>query len=375
MRVLVLTTDDDWSMGTRYLLTIANALAQRGETVTACYPRPSATAVGVEAGFPDVALRSFAHSGRFARWRAVRRVVAAARASAILVHGERDALLAALAIGRRGGVVRRVRFDEPMHESVRTRLASSRTRVELFGAPLAHQARAALDRGDPTTTRAQLTVAESPNTLALVSWPSPPGALPDEPAIAPLRLLIVPGRELRTGTTIALRAAAHLMTRHDTLRVVLVGDEESLQAARIHAASLGLADALDLLSIDAFLTGDALETATVWVTADGDAGALATIAAMTRGVPVIVPSDSALRALVAPRITGFIADAADPSVTVAELARLLADPQERRAMGGAAAARASRLHSWNAYLDRITDALARAAGERVAPRAVRAVPA
>ncbi len=370
MRVLVLTTDDDWSMGTRYLLTIANALAQRGETVTACYPRPSATAGGVEAGFPDVALRGFAAGGRFARWRAIRRVVVATRASAVLVHGERDAMLAALAIGRRGGVVRRVRFDEPMGTGWRSRVATARSRVEMFGRSIAHDqltGPAGDERGP-----------ESPSTLALLSWPAltdPDDTIHADLAAAPLRLLIVPGRQASAGTVIALRAAAHLITRHAALRVVLVGDEASLQSARIHAASLGLADALDLLSLDEYLRRDRRAAAAVWVTTGGDAGALAIISAMTRRLPVIVPVESPLRLLVAPRITGFLADAADPSATVAELARLLADASEQRAMGVAAAARASRVHGWHAYMDRLTESLSRASGERVAQHAIRAVPA
>ena len=356
MRVLVMTTERHWSMSTRLLLTAAEGLALRGETVAACYPRSSATATGAESGFPNVALHTINDGSIFAQWRAVRRVVAATRSSAVLVHGERDTLIAALAIGRRGGVVRRGRVAENVRSSWRTRLASARTKVMILRSD---QRPPRQRRDEPTSVPAWPTPAEhSPRVKHVVGTV---GSFPESHE----RLVLFPSRESNATTPVALRTAAHLLSRNESLRVTLVGDETVLQGTRIHAASLGLSDRLDLISVDDFLYGESLDATVVWVTAQGDVGAIAVISAMTRKLPVVVPSGSNIESMVAPRITGFIADARDPSAIVAALARLISDPREQRAIGDAAAARASRVHGWSSWLDRVTELLQRASGMRV----------
>ncbi len=357
MRVLVLTTEPHWSMSTRLLLTAAEGLALRGDAVTACYPQASATATGAESHFPNVALHTINNGSFFAQWRAVRRVVVATRPSAVLVHGERDTLIAAFAIGRRGGVVRRERLGETVRPSWRTRLAAARTKVMIL---FSEQRDAGLPGDVP---------------LSMHAWPTPAEHAPRGKHVVGTvrsltesheRLVLFPSRASKVTTAVALRTAAHLLTRYTSLRVTLVGDETVLQGTRIHAASLGLADRLDLLSVDEFLYGETLDATAVWITTDGDEGAIAAIFAMTRAVPVVVPSGSNIEPLIAPRITGFVADARDPSAIVAALARLFSDPDEQRAMRDAAAARASRVHGWSAWLDRVAELLQRASGQRTA---------
>jgi glycosyltransferase involved in cell wall biosynthesis len=162
-----------------------------------------------------------------------------------------------------------------------------------------------------------------------------------------------------TDSVVALRAASRLRTRHDHLRVTLVGEITELQALRLHAGSLGLAEHLSIVPMDALLMPGALDAAAVWVTAQGDDGGAALVAAMMRRIPTIVPRGADTEALVAPRITGFIADDADLAGTVAAIAHLLADADDYQSMGTAAAARAERLHGWDAYVDRVLDALGR----------------
>ena len=365
MRVLVMTTERDWSMSTRLLLTIAEGLARRGETVTACYPRASATATGAESGFPKVALRSMDDGGFFSQWRALRRVVLATRPSALLVHGDRDILIAAFAIGRKGGVVRRAQLGEQVPRTWRTRAAAARTKVVLLDgherAPRKHTDTSPALLSWPAPAERSVRASHVVGTVGAVAKPHPP-------------LVIFPSRDANANTPVALRTAAHLLTRNESLRVTLVGDETTLQATRIHAASLGLAERLDLISVDDFLYSETLDATAVWVTAEGDDGAIALLSAMTRSLPVVVPSGSNIESMVVPRVTGFVADGEDPTAIVAALARLVSDVAEQRAMGDAAAARASRVHGWSTWLDRVTESLHCASGLRVASRAAPATP-
>ncbi len=159
----------------------------------------------------------------------------------------------------------------------------------------------------------------------------------------------------------ALRASARILSRHPGLQVVLLGRQSSLQAMRVHAGAVGLAERLVLLPLDALLLPGAFAAAAVWVTTSGDEGAVSVAAAMLRRIPVIVPRGFDIEGLVAPRITGFVADDTDLTGSVAALAHLMADAEDQVAMGAAAATRAARLHNWDAMLSRTLDALARVA--------------
>lgn len=373
MRVLVMTTERDWSMSTRLLLTAAEGLARRGDTVTACYPRATATAAGAESGFPNVALRSMSDGGFLAQWRAVRRAVSAARPMAMLVQGERDTLIAAYAIGRKGGVVRRRQFAEQLRASWRSKAAASRTKVVVFDSD---------QRATRLPSDAVSIAASSARSTAL-SWPTLAEQSPRTNhvvgtvgTVAELKptLVVFPSHDAGATTPVALRSAAHLLTRNEALRVTLVGDETTLQGTRIHAASLGLADRLDVISVDEYLYAPTLAATAVWVTAQGDEGAVALLSAMTRSLPVVVPVGSNIESLVVPRITGFVADDEDPTSIVASLARLFADVDDHRTMGDAASARASRVHNWSMWLDSVTNSLNRAAGVRVSSRAADVMP-
>ena len=160
----------------------------------------------------------------------------------------------------------------------------------------------------------------------------------------------------------ALRAAARLLTRHPGLRVLLLGDIPTLQALRLHAASVGLADRISVMPLDALIEPGPFAAAAVWVTATGDTGAVSIVSSMMRRIPVIVPRGFDTEALVAPRITGFLAEEGDPTGSIAALAHLFADADAHFAMGGVAASRAERLHGWDAMLGRTLDTLVRAAG-------------
>ncbi|WP_411278457.1 glycosyltransferase [Gemmatimonas sp.] len=352
MRVLVLTTAASWTPSVRLAITLGAELAARGDIVTVACLSQGVLERATEATFPRLAVRGITGQGGLARIRSARGIVAALRPDAVLVQSENDALLAAMATGRRGGVVRRWCVGEdaldarPAARTWRTRLAGSCAHLTSWGR-------------DPIA----------------VSWPGPPpraartGTRSSESV--PTALWIVPPVEHDERTAVALRAAARLVGRHPSLRIVLLGDLATLQSTRVHAASLGLSAFVQVASIDTLLMADEVEAAAVWVTADGDEGAIATIAAMQRGIPVVVPAALACSSLVASRITGFVTSDADLSAVVAELARLISDRHEFEVMGDAASARALRLHDWQRFVDDAADVLSRASGTRIPSAAIR----
>ena len=352
MRVLVLSTAASWTPSVRLAITLGAELAARGDIVSVACLSHGVLERATEDTFPRLSVRGITGQGVLARINSARGIVAALRPDAVLVQSETDALLAAMAMGRRGGVVRRwcVGEDAPDHRPAartwRSRLAGSRARLTSWGR-------------DPIA----------------VSWPDPeprsPRAVTPSGDIVPPALWIVPPVGHDERTAVALRAAARLVGRHPSLRIVLLGDRDALQSTRVHAASLGLTAFVQVESIDALLMADEVQAAAVWVTASGDAGAIATIAAMQRGIPVVVPDALSFSSLVASRITGFVTSDADVSAIVAELARLISDRHEFETMGDAARARVTRLHDWRQFVDDAAEVLSRASGTRVPSAAIR----
>lgn len=350
MRVLVLTTADRWDPGVRLLASVAGGLSARGEIVTIAARHGGRVEREVVAMMPRLSHRGVMGSGFVRQLASVRGMVTALRPDAVLVQGEGDALLAALAMGKRGGVVRRIPVGDTAEPSWRTSLARSRTHLVRWGderMAMSWPPRPAPDAPHATDSAADENVRRLPVTPAA-------------------HLLLVPAAVHNERTAMALRAAAHLLSRQHALRVTLVGEVAELQSTRLHAASVGLTARVSMLPLDALLHADTLDAAVVWVAADGDLGALCTLAAMQRQLPVVVPHDAAFASMVTPRATGFLAADGELPSLVAELARLLADPVEYHAMAQASAARAARLYAWDALVDDVAELLARASGARVA---------
>ncbi|MES2523718.1 MAG: hypothetical protein V4617_13515 [Gemmatimonadota bacterium] len=364
MRILVLSTANSLTPSARLLVSVGAGLAERGhQTVVACC-RNSASEREIARRFPSMTRRAVSGGNSIARGASTRGIVRSLQSDVVLVATERDQLAGALGIGRTGGVVRRLAIGERYAPSWRARLANARSRCLLFGdeiGPVVHT---------------ELHVRNA------VSWPPLRVAIPGEsplrlaPVVPPSVLAIVAGTA--TGATgamehaagaAALRAAARLLSRHPGLRVILLGDVSSLQALRLHAASVGLVDCVSIQPLDALIDPGPFEAAGVWVTASGDTGAVSVLSAMMRRIPVIVPRGFDTEALVAPRITGVVSDDTDLSGSVAALAQLLADTEEHHAVGAAAAARAERLHGWDAMLRRMEDTLSRVAGRGQSRRA------
>lgn len=357
MRVLVVATDPSWTPGTRLMAALAAGLASRGDVVAIACASRSAAEAAIERTWPRLTVRSVSGEGWWAQGRSLRGIVTAVRPDAVLAGTEHDTALAAYAFTPRGAT------GSTRYGIVRRFAAHERDAVNADDRPsLPWRARFALSRAKSRID------AWGARSLVLgwpVSEPAPAYAHDADvqrlPVSAP-HLLIVPGATHDERTATALRAAAHLRTRHESLRVTLVGELAHLQATRLHAASLGLTPCLQVSDPDALLHHEWRGASAAWVTAPGDAGAIAVLAAMQQHIPVVVPADVPYTELVAPQITGFISPPEGGAQVVADLARLLSDPAMQRAMGEAAAARASREHDWDAFVDDAADRLARAAG-------------
>lgn len=350
MRVVVLTTSDRYTPGARLLAAVAAGLGRRGDiAAVACLSRGDVERA-IEREWPRLSHRAIVGSGFVRRTASLRGIITALRPDALLVGSDRDASMAAMALGARGGVVRRLSVGESATmereasaDGWRDRLARSRTRYEAWGT----------------------------QTLA-VSWPEPMDLADGDPAvqalpIAPPHLIIVPPARHDEGTAMALRAAAMLRSRNPALQITLLGDVAELQATRLHAASLDLTGVLRINPLEVLLHHQPLDAFAVWVCAHDDAGAVATLAAMQQRLPVVVPVDAAFRQIVDAGVTGLTATNDTLPVVVSELARLLADHYSSRAMGDAARARALEHYGWDAFVDAAAERLARVSGT-IAPR-------
>lgn len=350
MRVVVLTTSERYTPSVRLLAAVAAGLGRRGDiAAVACLSRGDVERA-IEVEWPRLSHRAVVGAGFVRRTASVRGIVTALRPDAILVGNDADASMAAVALGPRGGVVRRlsvresaaVVHDDAMEVGWRQRLARSRTRYEAWGT----------------------------DGLA-VSWPEPADAAPLDPAIHPLpiappHLVIVPPRVHDEETALALRAAAQIRARHPALRVTLLGNVAELQATRVHAAALDLTRAVQVQPLEVVLQHQPLDAFAAWVCARDDAGAVATLAAMQQRIPVVVPASAAFASLVEHGVSGFTATAHTLPVTVSELVRVLSDHDAARQLGIAAQARARGAFGWDAFVDEAAERLARVSGTTAA---------
>lgn len=332
MRVLVLATGTEWTAGVRLLATLSAALSERGEVVAVACARQSAVATAIGNAWPRLSVRAVVGRRRVGQFTQLRTLVSAMRPDAILVGSVADAKLAALAVGRGGGVVRRVAIGEQAQPVRATQLFAG-ARIDQWGT----------------------------GALA-IGWPAPVEAdealhTPPRTTIAPPELVILMGARHDEAVAVALRAAAQLRSRHPTLRVTLAGDRDVPQDTRVHAAALRLTPALEIINREAVLTYARPAASAMWCVAPGDAGACGVLAAMQQHVPVVVAHDAPYASLVAPAITGFLWQAESTSTTIAELARLFGDVGVRRMIGEAAANRALRDFSWNAFVNEATERL------------------
>jgi len=350
MRVLVVATTPQFTLGTRLMASVAAGLASRGEVVAIATAIRSETEAAVERTWPRLSVRSVSGGGWMRQALSLRGIVTALRPDALLVGSEHDAVLAAFAVGKTGAIVRRLAANErpgfTNHDGApddtlpwRARFALSRARITPWGEQTLAIGWPMSARDDESVQRLPLETRGNAPYLALL-----PAATHDEQ------------------TATALRAISHLRARHPDLQLLLIGDAHTLQGTRLHAAALGLSECVHLTPLDALLHHELAHVCVAWMAAGGDGGAIATVAAMQQAIPVVVPSDAPYASLVTPFVSGFLAPRDASGTVIADLARVIGDPDVRRNMGDAAAAKAAREYDWDAFVDEAAALLARAAG-------------
>lgn len=362
MRILVVVANPDWTPGTRLMATLAAGLAARGDVVAIATALHSHTERAVERTWPRLSLRSVSGSGWFRQALSLRGIVTALRPDALLVGSEVEAVMAAFATGQKSGIVRRLAAEERRAGDDMSAAGLRAGVTAEANDVLPWRARFALSRAQITLWGARRLALGWPMAMAGVESSDAPVATVHRLPVTSTRVVLVPGATHDDDTANALRVLAHVRTRQPELRILLVGEAASLQATRLHAAALDMSSCVEVVPMDALLHHELRQASLAWVAAQGDTGAVATLAAMQQGLPVVLPGAAAFSELVTPGVTGFLA-AADGAVSVvSELARLLSDADAQRTMSDAAAGKAAREFDWETFVDEAADMLARAGG-------------
>jgi glycosyltransferase involved in cell wall biosynthesis len=168
----------------------------------------------------------------------------------------------------------------------------------------------------------------------------------------------------RLRAAVALRVMALLATRHPELRMALLGPGSDTEELRMHAAALGttklvsfLGERDDYLSV---FSGADLG----WVVARGDDAAFALLELQALRVPVLAERSVVTQQYVADGITGLLLPSDDVPAAAAAVARMLAQDDQRAAMGQAARARVLRDFTETVMIDGFEQAALAAAGGR-----------
>lgn len=349
MRLLFLHLDPEVSGRTRAFATAARALVSREHTVTVAVPEDAPAEAGFDASaYELVPIR--ADGPWLATVLRLREILADRFIEVVIVHSEREQFLAAAAarLAGRAAVVRRVPSGE-VPESGREGWAAAQLAATGWVFASDEDRRAGNGRMD-----APFPPAVAPVGVAMEEY----GRLESvaRAAIGPAAherlILCVHDRSGRVRAALALRVVALLAPLHPGLGIVFVGPGTYDEELRMHAAALGINRHVAFLGPRAERRGLLRAADLGWVTAEGDDAAYAFLDFAALGIPVIASPTSIARRYLSDGITGMLVGD-DAHATAARVARLLAHPDDREAMGRAAQIHVAR--EWTAQ--RMVDAL------------------
>jgi len=362
---LFLHAGREWSGTARVFAVAAHGLARRGHAVVFATERDSTVerVVSETATSPERALLEVEPMDFGGMWiGAARRLVRLARrhrSDVVLVDGDREHLIAAIAyrLGSRARVIRRIRAGaRPLEIRFAGRIAA-RIAPTCYLFATEQDARAVVvPRRAAGTVIAPMGVAEAPpqNATDLVG---------DE-----VNVVCVHDASSRSRAAAAIRTVAMLAPRHTGLHLTIVGDgggggtyDDDL---KMQAAALGT------LGLVTFL-GDRADHLEVmrrarlgWVVADSDAAVFGILDFMSLGIPVLAPERSVAEQYVLNDITGVLVPSDDAFMTAAAAAELLISDSRRETMGAAARGRVVREGSEAAMIDGFEHAAAAAMTDR-----------
>ena len=362
MRILFLHCAREWSGTARAFAVAARGLAARGHNVTLLAEPHSnveqsasrMAAVASKIG-GDPSSRSevapfeitpFSCDGFWfvCAWR-LRHLFRRWDAEVVFVHTEREHLIAAMAcwLGRSGRVIRRTPSGCELIPRTSGKVAgwladttylfSSDGDIRLSRQP----------KGNRTTlARLGVDLTRYPDRTVAAQEPKPED----------IRYIICvydPTSRGRAAT--AIRTVSMLAPRHPYLRLIIFGAGSDSEDLRMQAA------ALDVMHLVSFL-GERDDHLTLmrdaelgWVVAEADTAAYGILDLMALGVPVVAPEGGVAETYVANLITGSLVPADDAATTAATVVTLLANEDQRKAMGAAARGRVAREFPEQAMID------------------------
>lgn len=346
MRVLLYSSSAHWSGGARVFATAASGLVDRGYQVTfACR---AGGAVEERLPFDRYTVLPLPMIGTpVARSARLRRELADHFVEVVLVHTEREALVASMAarLAGRAAVVRRVPAGGTPEQGLESRIAE---RLAATGYLYTSED----DGGDHRPHGALETVAgELGVSIEELDAIEPVTVARDEPS-ADARVLacVVDGTAPRRAALV-LRTVALLAPRHPELEVLLVGSGADDPELRMHAAALGLSGVVHSLGERDDQRAILKAADLVWVVAGGDEAALGFLDAMGMRVPVLAERGPLAQRYVVDGSTGTLLSPGEHELAAARVATLLRDPERRVAMGSAARARVARDFTERAMVD------------------------
>lgn len=344
MRVLLYCSSDHWSGGARAFATAASGLVTRGYQVTfACR---AGGVVEERLPFDRYTVLPLPMTGTpIARSARLRRELAEHFVEVVLVHSEREALIASMAarLAGRAAVVRRVPAGGVPEQGVESRIAERLAATGYFYT-------SDDDGGDARPHGALETVVGelgvSVDELDAIEPVPIAHAEPD----ARVLVCVVDGTAPRRAALV-LRSVALLAPRHPELAVRLVGSGADDPELRMHAAALGLSGVVRSLGERDDQRAILKRADLAWVVAGGDEAAFGFLDAMGMRVPVLAERDALAQRYVVDGSTGALLSPGEHELAAARIATLLHDPERRLAMGSAAHARVARDFTERAMID------------------------
>jgi glycosyltransferase involved in cell wall biosynthesis len=333
-----------WSGSARAFAAAGRGLGERGYHVTFVCPSGEVEARAAAEGCDVVPLEVGA-----AAWQ-LRRIVTERFIETVFVHSQREHLAAALATrwAKRGSIIRRTPTGGRLQAGRATRVAARlATTSYLFTTAADAQIAPVLPRAREIVT-VELGVDPSRYDELRGADPVSLGASGE----ADGRLLVCvydEGGKARAATVI--RAVAMLAPRHPELHLVLFGAGANHEDLRMHAAALGIGPIVthlehrddDLAVLRAADIG--------WVVASEDNAAFGALDFMAMRTPVLVERGTVAARYVADGITGCVLPPGDTPAVAATIAELLAQPEQRAAMGSAGRVRVARDYGEQTMLD------------------------
>ena len=353
MRVLFLLLDPEISGRTRAFATAAGALASRAHAVTVVSPEdapaesvfdPSAyelLSIDADGTWLGMVLR-------------LRELLAERFIEVVFVHTEREQFVAAAAarLAGRAAIVRRVPAGELPDGGTEQWIAAQLASTGWMFA--ADEDRRAVGEG----VEGAFPPAAAPLGVAVEEY----GRLDPvaRAAIGPLaheRLIVcVHDPSGRVRAAVALRTMALLAPLHRNLGLVFVGPGTFDQELRVHASALGINRHVAFLGPRPEPRAVLRAADIGWVTASGDDAAYAFLDFAALGIPVVAERSTLARRYIRDGITGVLIGG-EAHATAAAIARLLADPAAREAMGRAAQIHVAREWTASAMADGFERAL------------------